>query len=170
MIKHSLSAAFIALTLTTTTAWANKPETPTAAPGIKVINVDEGKTLASSKGAVFVDTRNAMNFGKGRVPGALSAAYKEKSEPVADFDSKRQGTTRLVNYVRTHCFRETFAAVARQVSLDEKTIRHIFDDFVEELETRIRFRTPRVLGPLQPSATLRSWPQHRMARSDQASA
>ena len=87
MIKHSLSAAFIALTLTTTTAWANKPETPTAAPGIKVINVDEGKTLASSKGAVFVDTRNAMNFGKGRVPGALSAAYKEKSEPVADFDA-----------------------------------------------------------------------------------
>ena len=74
------------------------------------------------------------------------ACGKTQFEPVADFDSKRQGTTRLVNYVRTHCFRETFAAIARQVSLDEKTIRHIFDDYVEELETSIRFRTPRILG------------------------
>ena len=75
-----------------------------------------------------------------------TACGKTQFEPIADLDGKRQATGRLVNYVRAHCFRETFAAVARQVSLDEKTIRHIFDDFVEELETRIRFRTPRVLG------------------------
>lgn len=80
-------AAAAALLFATSTAWANKPETPTSVPGIKVINVDEGKSLAASKGATFVDTRNAMNFGKGRVPGAVSASYKEKSEPVADFDA-----------------------------------------------------------------------------------
>ena len=28
-----------------------------------------------------------MNFGKGHVPGAVTAAYKEKSEPVASFDA-----------------------------------------------------------------------------------
>lgn len=86
MLKTSFTAAAIALALTTSTAWANKPETPTAAAGIKIINVDEGKALATSKAATFVDTRNAMNFGKGRVPGAVSASYKEKSEPVANFD------------------------------------------------------------------------------------
>ncbi len=71
---------------------------------------------------------------------------KTQFEPVADLDSKRQATRRLVDYVRTHSVRETFAAMARRVALDEKTIRHIFDDFVEELQTSIRFRTPRILG------------------------
>ena len=75
-----------------------------------------------------------------------TACGKTQFEPIADFDRKRQATERLVNHVRACCFRETFAALARQVALDEKTIRHIFDDFVEELEAKIRFRTPRVLG------------------------
>lgn len=75
-----------------------------------------------------------------------TACGKTQFEPVTDFDGKRQATRRLVAYVRAHCTRETFAAMARQVALDEKTIRNIFDDFVEELEQRIRFRTPRILG------------------------
>ena len=89
MLRSALSAAAtaVALTLAFTPAWANKPETPTAAPGIQVIDVTQGKALASAKSAVFVDTRNAMNFGKGHVPGAVSASYKEKSEPVANFDA-----------------------------------------------------------------------------------
>lgn len=81
------AAAAAALLFAQPAAWANKPETPSAAPGIKVINADEGKALAAAKGALFVDTRNAMNFGKGRVPGAISASYKEKSEAVANFDA-----------------------------------------------------------------------------------
>ncbi len=32
------------------------------------------------------------------------------------------------------------------MDLDEKTIRHVFDDFIEEFETKVRFRTPRILG------------------------
>ena len=67
-------------------------------------------------------------------------------EPVADFDGKRQATARLVHYIREQSFTKTFAALAREVALDEKTIRHIFDDFVEEAEAKIRFRTPRILG------------------------
>jgi rhodanese-related sulfurtransferase len=86
MLKRLLPTAILAMALTTA-AWANKPETPTATPGIKVINVDEGKQLATTKGAVFVDTRNAMNFGKGRVPGAVSASYKEKSDAAPNFDA-----------------------------------------------------------------------------------
>lgn len=75
-----------------------------------------------------------------------TACGKTQFEPVKDLDGKRQATRRLVEYIRTRSTRETFAALARQVALDEKTIRHIFDDFVEELEARIRFRTPRILG------------------------
>ncbi len=86
MLKRTLPAALLAMALTTA-AWASKPETPTNTAGVKVINAEEGKQLATSKGATFIDTRNAMNFGKGRVPGAVSAAYKEKSEPVPDFDA-----------------------------------------------------------------------------------
>jgi len=88
MIPHALKAAALALLFTTATAWASV-ETPTAVPGIKVISVDEGKTLAGAKSAAFFDTRNAMNFGKGHVPGAVSASYKEKSDKVADFDASK---------------------------------------------------------------------------------
>lgn len=71
---------------------------------------------------------------------------KTMFEPVADFDGKRQATARLVANIRKESFIKTFAALAREVALDEKTIRHIFDDFVEEFETKVRFRTPRILG------------------------
>lgn len=86
MVKTLVFAAALAAALFVTPAWADKPETPTTAPGLKVITVDEGKALAGSKGALFIDTRSALNFGKGHVPGAISASYKEKSEPVAAFD------------------------------------------------------------------------------------
>ncbi len=84
----TLSALFLGLSLTASVvSAADKPETPTSTVGVKVITVDEGKALSNAKAATFIDTRSAVNFGKGRVPGALSSSYKEKSEPVADFDA-----------------------------------------------------------------------------------
>lgn len=71
---------------------------------------------------------------------------KTMFDPIADLDNKRQATKRLVDYLRKHCFQETFAALARQVDLDEKTIRNIFEDYTEELEAQFRFVTPRYLG------------------------
>lgn len=67
-------------------------------------------------------------------------------DPIPDLDSKRLATIRLVSYIRLHCFRETFASIARQVNMDEKTIRNIFDDYVDELQGTISFVTPRYLG------------------------
>lgn len=87
MIKRIVQAVSFALALSSTAAFA-ATETPTSAPGIKVISIDEGKALGGGK-ATFVDTRNAMNFGKGHVPGAISASYKEKSEQVPAFDSSK---------------------------------------------------------------------------------
>lgn len=93
-MKHFfVSAAIAALAVVATPVLANKPETPTALAGGKVVGVDEAKALAASKAAVFVDTRNPMNFGKGHVPGAVTASYKEKSEPVENFDASQDSFT-----------------------------------------------------------------------------
>ena len=75
-----------------------------------------------------------------------TACSKTLFEPVADLDGKRQATARLVRYIREQSFTKTFAALAREVAVDEKTVRHVFDDFIEEVEAKIQFRTPRVLG------------------------
>ena len=62
------------------------PATPTTLKGGKIITVDEAAALSKNKGASFVDTRSTLNFGKGHIPGAITAAYKEKSEKVENFD------------------------------------------------------------------------------------
>jgi 3-mercaptopyruvate sulfurtransferase SseA len=69
-------------------ARADGAPTPTTLPGAKVITVEEGKKLLDGKAAVFIDTRSVVNFGKGHVPGAMTASYKEKSEQTATFDAK----------------------------------------------------------------------------------
>lgn len=75
-----------------------------------------------------------------------TSCTKTLFEPVADLDGKRQATARLVRYIRDQSFSKTFAALAREVAVDEKTVRHVFDDFIEEVEAKTQFRTPRVLG------------------------
>jgi len=67
-------------------------------------------------------------------------------DPIAGLDGKRLATRRLVSYIHTHAFKQTFAFLARQVAMDEKTIRQIFTDHVVDLESSIRFVTPRWLG------------------------
>lgn len=78
--------ASIAAVSALTCGVAHAQETPTTVQGAKVITVAEGKTLLDGKAAVFVDTRAVVNFGKGHVPGAVAASYKEKSDKVANFD------------------------------------------------------------------------------------
>lgn len=80
------AAMFAAAIAATAPALANKPETPVRLEGGKVVTVDEAKKLLDGKAAVFIDTRSVVNFGKGRVPGAQTAAYKEKSEPIPNFE------------------------------------------------------------------------------------
>ena len=87
-LNTGLAVFFSACVLGTTPAIAadDKPDTPTALKGGKVIGVDEAKGLIEKKGAAFFDTRAVINFGKGHVPGAVMVAYKEKSDFKPDFD------------------------------------------------------------------------------------
>lgn len=89
MFTRLLLGLVVALTVASTPSAAvdSKPDTPTTIADARIISIDEAKKLLDQKTARFFDTRNALNFGKGHVPGANLIAYKEKSEYAADFDS-----------------------------------------------------------------------------------
>lgn len=61
-------------------------------------------------------------------------------------DDKRKMTKRLVDHIRSQCFRKTFTDVSNDIGVDEKTIRNTFKDYTEELKETHSFVTPRVLG------------------------
>lgn len=64
-----------------------RPDTPASVKGARVVGIDEARTLIDGKTAVFLDVRSPLNFGKGRIPGAVLVAYREKSEYKPDFDA-----------------------------------------------------------------------------------
>lgn len=67
-------------------------------------------------------------------------------DPLPDIDEKRRATTRLVKWVQSQSIKRTFAEISRDCGLSDSTVRHIFDDFVEEMERKFHFVTPRWLG------------------------
>jgi rhodanese-related sulfurtransferase len=89
MFTRLLLGLVAALTLASAPSSAvdSRPDTPTTINNARIISVDEARNLLDTKAARFFDTRNALNFGKGHVPGATLLAYKEKSEFAADFDA-----------------------------------------------------------------------------------
>lgn len=67
-------------------------------------------------------------------------------DPLPAIDEKRRATQRLIRYVRTRSLKYTFAEIGREVGLSDRSIRHIFDDLVRDLDTQFQFVTPRYLG------------------------
>ena len=63
-----------------------------------------------------------------------------------EFDSRRSITTRLKNYVEEQGLRRTFSDLAREVGLDEGTVRNILEDHIAELKDNHHFETPEILG------------------------
>jgi rhodanese-related sulfurtransferase len=88
-IAVGLSALALFAASLTCAAQGTPPVTPTTLSGGKVVSADEAKKLLDGKQSVFVDTRSAMNFGKGHVPGAVSVQYGEKSEFAENFDASK---------------------------------------------------------------------------------
>lgn len=61
-------------------------------------------------------------------------------------NAKREMTDRLVNWIGQQSLKRTFASIADDTGLDEKTIRNIFRDYLNELEAQFRFETPKWMG------------------------
>ncbi len=67
-------------------------------------------------------------------------------DSLPDMDGKRFMTSRLVRHVVQQYLTKTFAALSRDIGVDNKTIRLIFDDYAARLKSTVKFETPRVLG------------------------
>ena len=88
-MRHLFAATLIASAALALSPAVKAQETPAQLAGGKVIASDEAKALLASKAAVFIDTRSVLNYGKGHIPGAITAAYKEESDKSANFDSSK---------------------------------------------------------------------------------
>jgi len=67
-------------------------------------------------------------------------------EPLPDIHQKYRATTRLIRYIQQQSPERTFASLAQDVGVDEKTIRNVFREHVAELDRTTRFETPAWLG------------------------
>lgn len=74
------------------------------------------------------------------------ACGKTCMEILPGTDEKRGMTERLVKWVGTQSMKRTFASVAEETGLDEKTIRNVFRDHINVLEAQFRFESPKWMG------------------------
>jgi len=88
-LATGIAALAMVLASFSSAAQDRKPSTPATLAGGKVVTAEEAKKLLDAKSATFYDTRSAMNFGKGHVPGAKAIPYGEKSEFAENFDASK---------------------------------------------------------------------------------
>lgn len=86
--------------------------------------------------AIYVDTRRWRCLSCGKT-------FMEKLPAV---NAKREMTERLTRWIGQQSLKRTFASIADDTGLDEKTIRNIFRDYINELEQTVRFETPTWMG------------------------
>ena len=65
---------------------------------------------------------------------------------VPEVDADRQMTERLRKWIGRQGLDYPFTEIAKQVGVDEKTIRTIFGEYVAELEKQYQRDTPVILG------------------------
>lgn len=86
--------------------------------------------------ALYVDTRRYRCCGCGKT------FYPR----LPQVDAKHEMTVRLVGWIERESLRRTFAGIAEEVGVDEKTVRNIFRSHVRHLEATVQIETPRWLG------------------------
>lgn len=67
-------------------------------------------------------------------------------QPLPDMSDDHQMTKRLVEQVEKIALLRTFADVARETGVDEKTVRRVTAAYIKRLEAAHKFQTPRWLG------------------------
>ena len=65
---------------------------------------------------------------------------------IAEVDADRAMTERLVRWMGRQSLEYNFAEMAKQVGVDEKTVRNVFDAYVVQLEKEFKRETPVWLG------------------------
>ncbi|MEO7326472.1 MAG: ISL3 family transposase, partial [Dokdonella sp.] len=86
--------------------------------------------------AIYVETRRWR----------CQTCGKTFMEVLPAVNAKREMTDRLVRWIGQQSLKRTFASIADETGLDEKTIRNIFRDYINELEAQFRFETPKWMG------------------------
>jgi len=86
--------------------------------------------------AIYVDTRRWR----------CQSCGKTFMEALPAVNAKREMTDRLVKWIGQQSLKRTFASIADDTGLDEKTIRNIFRDYINALEAEFRFETPKWMG------------------------
>jgi transposase len=67
-------------------------------------------------------------------------------QQLPEVDEKRRSTCRLVNHIKPLSLDRPFTSIAEDVDVDEKTVRNIFNDYVDWLDETVIFETPEYLG------------------------
>jgi hypothetical protein len=65
---------------------------------------------------------------------------------VPEVDTGREMTERLARWVGRQALEYTYADIAKQIGVNEKTVRNIFDEYVASLEMQFKRETPVWLG------------------------
>jgi len=85
---------------------------------------------------VYIDTRRYR----------CKSCAKTFYETLPDVDKRRPMTNRLVKWIEKNSVKRTFSSIAEEVGVDEKTVRSVFRDYINELEKTVRFETPKWMG------------------------
>ncbi len=108
------------------------------------------ETVAHAKKTLFI--RDLPSHGK-RVAVHLDVprlrckpCNKTFTAAVPEVDTARQMTERLAKWVGRQGLEYTYAEIAKQAGIDEKTVRNVFDEYVAELEKEFKRETPVWLG------------------------
>jgi len=85
---------------------------------------------------IYIDTRRHR----------CKSCRKTFYESLPAIDERRAMTTRLAQWVGKQAIKRTFASIADEVGIDEKSVRSVFRDYINELEKTVRFETPKWMG------------------------
>lgn len=77
---------------------------------------------------------------------SCKSCHKTFTEPLPMMDEKRSATKRLVGHIEKNSLDKTFVSISAEVGVHEKTVRNIFTEYVEKLESKYKITTPRWLG------------------------
>ncbi|MHB1753777.1 MAG: ISL3 family transposase [Acidiferrobacter sp.] len=67
-------------------------------------------------------------------------------EPLPGIDERRAMTSRLTAWIGKQATKRTFASLAAEIGVDEKSVRSVFRDYINELKKTVCFEVPKWMG------------------------